>query len=91
MHAYYSTHVAPGPHSFEKLADLIGLGNKTRRNLRANLVDAHDELKRIGFLSGYEVREDTIKPTINHTQSQNRHLVRKIVKARRARCPKDTV
>ena len=88
LHAYYSTHVAPGPHGFEKLAGLIGLGNKTRRNLRANLIEAHDELKRIGFLSGYEVREDTIKLTVNHTPSQNRHLVRQIAKARR---PKDTV
>ncbi|HUM91034.1 MAG TPA: hypothetical protein PLM32_06605 [Candidatus Competibacter sp.] len=47
-----------------------------------------DGLKRIGFLSGYEVREDTIKPTINHTPSQNRHLVWQIVKSRRARRPK---
>jgi len=90
LHAYYSTHVAPGPHGFEKLAGLIGLGNKTRRNLRANLIEAHNELKQIGFLSGYEVREDTIKPTLNHTPSQNRHLVQKIVKARRARSPEDT-
>jgi len=88
LHAYYSTHVAPGPHTFEKLAGLIGLGNKKRRDVRANLVEAHDELQRIGFLSGYEVREDTVKPTINHTPSQNRHLVRKIVKSRR---PKGTV
>jgi hypothetical protein len=90
LHAYYSTHVAPGPHTFEKLAGLIGLGNKKRRDVRANLIEAHDELKRIGFLSGYEVREDTVKSVINHTSSQNRHLVRKIVKARRVRCPKDT-
>ena len=73
---------------FEKLAGLIGLSNKQRRDVRANLIEAHDELKRIGFLSGYEVREDTVKPTINHTPSQNRHLVRKIVKSRR---PKGTV
>lgn len=91
LHAYYSTHVTPGPHTFEKLAGLIGLGNKTRRNLKANLIEAHDDLKRVGFLSGYEVREDTIKPTINHTPSQNRHLVRQIVKARRTHHPKDTV
>mgnify|MGYP003374106364 CR=1 FL=1 len=84
LHAYYSTHVAPGPHTFEKLASLIGLGNKTRRNLRANLIKAHDELRQVGFLSGYEVKQNTIKPTINHTSSQNRHILRKIVKARRS-------
>ena len=88
LHAYYSTHVAPRPHTFEKLAGLIGLSNKQRRDVKANLIEAHDALKRIGFLSGYEVREDTVKPAINHTPSQNRHLVRQIVKARR---PKGTV
>jgi hypothetical protein len=91
LHAYYSTHAAPGPHSYATLAGLVGLGNKTSRNLRTNLIKAHDELKRIGFLSGYEAREDTIRPTINHTPSQNRHIVRKVVKARRARQPKSTV
>lgn len=90
LHAYYSTHVAPGLHTFEKLAGLVGLKNKQRRDMKANLIKAHDELKRIGFLSDYEAREDTIKPTINHTPSQNRHIFRKVVKARRSRLPKDT-
>ena len=90
LHAYYSTHAAPGPHTFEKLAGLVGLRNKQRRDIKANLIKAHGELKRIGFLSDYEAREDTIKPTINHTPSQNRHIVGKVVKARRARPPKST-
>ena len=90
LHAVYSTHAAPGPHTFEKLAGLVGLRNKQRRDIKANLIKAHGELKRIGFLSDYEAREDTIKPTINHTPSQNRHIVGKVVKARRARPPKST-
>jgi len=90
LHAYYSTHVAPGLHTFEKLAGLLGLKNKQRRDMKANLIKAHDELKRIGFLSDYEVRENTIKPMINHTSGQNRHLVQKLTKARRDRRPKDT-
>ena len=90
LHAYYSTHAAPGPHTFEKLAGLVGLRNKQRRDTKANLIKAHDELKRIGFLSGYEAQEDTIKPTINHTPSQNRHIVGKVAKARRSRQPKST-
>ena len=91
LHAYYSTHAAPGPHTFEKLAGLVGLTDKNPRKVKMNIKAAHDELKRIGFLSGYEAREDTIKPTINHTPSQNRHIVRKVVKARRVRQPKSTV
>lgn len=90
LHAYYSTHAAPGPHTYEKLAGLVGLRNKQHRDMKANLIKAHDELKRIGFLSGYEVREDAIKPMINHTPSQNRHIVGKVVKARRSRQPKST-
>ena len=91
LHAYYSTHAAPGPHTFEKLAGLVGLRNKQHRDMKANLIKAHDDLERIGFLSGYEAREDAIKPMINHTPSQNRHIVGKVVKARRARQPKSTV
>ena len=90
LHAYYSTHVAPGLHTFEKLAGLVGLKNKQRRDMKANLIKAHDELKGIGFLADYEAREDTIKPTINQTPSQNRHIFKKVVKARRPRLPKDT-
>ena len=91
LHAYYSTHVAPGPHTFEKLADLIGLTDKNPRKVKMSIKAAHDELKRIGFLSAYEARGGTIKPTINHTPSQNRHIVKKIVKSRRSRPPKGTV
>lgn len=79
LHAYYSTHVTPGPHTFEKLAGLIGLCNKKRRDIKANLIKAHEELKRIGFLSDYEAGEKTVKPMINHTPSQNRYIVKKVV------------
>jgi hypothetical protein len=91
LHAYYSTHAAPGPHTFEKLAALIGLYNKQSRDVRATIIKAHEELKRIGFLSAYEAGPETIKVKINHTPGQARHIVRKIIKARRPRPRKDTV
>lgn len=91
LHAYYSTHAAPGPHTFEKLAGLIGLCNKKRRDIKANLIKAHEELKRIGFLSGYEIGENNVKPMINHTPSQSRYIVKKVVKARCKLQPKNTV
>jgi hypothetical protein len=84
LHAYYSTHAAPGPHSYEKLAALVGLKNKNRRDVKATLIAAHDELKRIGFLLDYEeAGAETIKVTINHTPSQARHIVRKLIKSRK--------
>jgi hypothetical protein len=66
------------------------LQNKQSRDVRANIIRAHDELKRVGFLSDYEAGADTIKAAPNHTLSQNRHIVRKIIKARRPRQAKGT-
>jgi TrfA protein len=88
LHAYYSTHAAPGPHTFEKLAALVGLNNTTNpRKRNADIIKAHGELKRVGFLSDYEAGADTIKPTPNHTPSQARHIVKKIIKSRKPRKP----
>lgn len=91
LHAYYSTHAAPGPHRYEKLAALVGLNSKNPRDVKANLIRAHGELKRVGFLSDYEAGADTIKAAPNHTPSQARHIVKKIIKARRSRQAKGTV
>ena len=77
LHAYYSTHAAPGPHRYEKLAALVGLTDKNPRKVKLKIKEAHDNLKRVGFLSGYEAGSDTIKPTPNHTPSQARHIVKK--------------
>lgn len=83
LHAYYSTHAAPGPHEYETLAEIAGLKNGNRRDLKANIIKAHEELKRVGFLSGYEAGSETIKPAINHTPGQTRHIVKKIIKSRK--------
>jgi hypothetical protein len=83
LHAFYSTHAAPGPHSFDTLAEIAGLKNSNRRDLKANIIKAHGELKRVGFLSGYEVVAENIKTTINHTPSQSRHIVKKIIESRK--------
>ena len=90
LHAYYSTHAAPGPHSYRKLAELIGLNNKQQRDVKANLIKAHEELKRVGFLSDYEAGANTIKTTINHTPGQAQHAIGKVAKPRRPRSPKST-
>ena len=91
LHAYYSTHAAPGPHSYRKLAELVGLENSNKRDMKANIIKAHEELKRVGFLSDYEAGANTIKTTINHTPSQAQHVIGKVAKPRRPRLPKSTV
>ena len=89
LHAYYSTHAAPGPHSYEKLAAIIRLTDKNPRKLKLKIKEAHDDLKGVGFLSDYEAGATNIKPAINHTPSQARHIVKKIIKSRKRTCRDD--
>jgi len=83
LHTYYSSHAAPGPHNFETLAGIAGLTNSTNpRKLKADIIKAHDHLKAVGFLDGYEVTGDTIKPNVRHNPGQLRHIAKKIRKTR---------
>jgi hypothetical protein len=77
LHAYYSSHAAPGPHSFDTLAQVAGLDGKNRRDVKASIIKAHDKLKRVGFLSDYEAGAETIKTAVNHTPGQARHIVKR--------------
>lgn len=79
LHAYYSTHAAPTAHRFDTLAKLTGLQNTNRRQLKATIITAHDLLRseEVGFLSSYEVTDDTIKVHINQTGGQLAHIVKK--------------
>ena len=85
LHAYYSTHAAPGPHTYAKLAGLVGLHGKNSRDVKAKLIKAHEALKQVGFCPHYEAGTTTIEAVINQTPTQTRHLVRKIIKTRRQR------
>lgn len=100
LHAYYATHVTPGPHKFDTLAAIVGLNNPNKRQQRATLIKAHDLLKeatalpndggqgpddRIPFLADYEVQGDTITVYLNPTPGQARHIARQATKCRRDR------
>jgi hypothetical protein len=91
LHAYYSTHAAPGPHRYETLAKLIGLENSNKRQCKADIIKGCEALKRVGLFSDYEAGAEAIKAAINQTSSQSRHIVQKIIKARRQRQAKGTV
>jgi hypothetical protein len=77
LHAYYSTHAAPGPHNFNTLAGIIGLKAKTKRNRNATIVKAHETLKEAGFLTDFQVMGDLIQASLKPSLSQARHLVKK--------------
>jgi TrfA protein len=86
LHAYYSTHAAPGAHLFETLARIVGLEEKRERDRRRRLIDAHKVLASpdVNFLREYSVSKDgrTIKVHIHPTATQAQHIVRKAVKRR---------
>ena len=91
LHAYYSTHTGPSLHRYETLAGIAGLQNKKRRDVKANLIKAHEELKQIGFLLDYEAKETGIEVKATMTPGQQQHAIKKIARhVTRKRPPKDT-
>jgi hypothetical protein len=90
LHAYYSSHAAPGAHEFETLAGITGVNNSNKRQEKARLIKAHGAMKERGFLKGYEITGDTIQVQVNHTPSQNRHIAGKIIKERKKRHSQST-
>ena len=84
LHAYYSTHAAPGPHNLDTLASIVGLKAKTKRNRDATIIKAHQALKEAGFLIAFEVDENLIKAEIKPSESQARHLAKKATRKLRA-------
>lgn len=91
LHAYYSTHAAPAAHTFDTLAEIVGLTAKTIRNRNAAILKAHEVLKKTGFLSDYTATKTSIKVQINHTPTQARHIVQRIAESKKQSRKKDTV
>lgn len=85
LHAYYSSHTCPQLHAFETLGKITGLREKQKRDVRARLIKAHDELKNIGFLTDFEVTDAGIKIKKNNTPSQQKHIVKAFSKPERKR------
>jgi hypothetical protein len=69
LHAYYSSHVNPGPHHVETLCNIAGLAGKNRK---ATLLKAHEALKSAGFCQDYTVADDTIL-LVNMSQHPSQH------------------
>jgi TrfA protein len=90
LHAYYSSHAAPGSHEFKTLAAIAGLANSAMRNSKKRIIKAHELMKETGFLKGYEITDGTIKAQVNHTLSQNRHIAGKIIKTHKKTAVKST-
>ena len=81
FHLYYSSHAAPGKHSYETLAALADLQNKQKADVKRNILKAHDALKapKCGFLFDYWADKDGVIVSKKETGSQARHLEAKLV------------
>jgi hypothetical protein len=92
LHAYLSTHAAPGFHNIDTYAEIAGLEGKTKRNVRARILVAFKLMasEAVGFLSGFEVSADgkSIKPHVKHTKTQAQHIGRKIAASKRRKKPR---
>lgn len=84
LHAYYSTHTAPGPHNLDTLASIAGLKAKTKRNRDATVIKAHAVLKGAGFLVDFQMVGNSIQVELKPSASQMRHLVKKAAQKLRA-------
>lgn len=82
LHAYYSTHTGPSLHRYETLAGVVGLEGKNRRDVKASLIRAHEGMKQVGFLLDYEVKPNGIEVKATMTPGQQKHFIKKIVKAK---------
>lgn len=83
LHAYYSTHTGRLVHEYETLAQYIDLKDSNPRKVKLKIISAHELLKEIGFLDGYEANAKTIEAFKRHNQSQLKHLAKKTRKPRK--------
>lgn len=85
LHAYFSTHIKPAAHHIETLANIAGLTNSNKRQVRATVLKALDVMKKVGFMD-YQQNGDLILPfNINHTPSQDRAIIKQAAKPSKPR------
>jgi hypothetical protein len=70
LYGYYATHINPTAHNFETLTNLAGIVGK---NKKATIIKAHEIMKAVGFLNGYEVISDSIKADVTTKPSPSHH------------------
>ena len=85
LHAYYSSHVNPQLHTFETLAKITGLTDKNARKIKLRLITAHEELKKVNFLTDFEITDAGIKIKKTNTPAQRKHIAKAFSKPERKR------
>ena len=76
LYGYYATHINPTAHNFETLANLAGLINSNKRQVKATIIKAHAAMKGAGILSDYTAAatNQPLPPNFSNAQNpKNRH------------------
>lgn len=81
LHAYYSSHTSPQLHTFETLAKVAGLRGTNKRDVKARIINAHEELKKVGFLIDFEVTDAGLRVRKTNSPAQQKHLIQASRKA----------
>ena len=75
LHGYLATHAKPYPIKIETIRSFSGSSNKEIRGFKRKLAAALNELKKIGFIMGFDFEGDNAVINKPPTPSQQRHLV----------------
>lgn len=76
LHGYYASHAAPYPMRVEKLRQLSGSRTKTLFHFTANLKRALNDLKAIGAILDFEIKDGLVYVERVPSSSQRKHLTR---------------
>ena len=68
LHAFYSSHRDPFPLKLDTLRGYVASANQQKAGFKVSLRKALDDLKAIGFLSGYEIAGDVVAVHRDHAR-----------------------
>lgn len=76
LHGYYASHADPYPVSVEKLRQWSGSRTKTLFHFTANLKRALGDLKAVGAIQDYQIKDGLVSVDRTPSRSQQKHLRR---------------
>ena len=76
LHGYYASHVDPYPVSIEKLRQWSGSQTKRLRRFKEALIQALEDLKGIGAIMNFEIKDNLVYVERVPSSSQRKHLTR---------------
>lgn len=83
LHGWYASHAKPYPVKVETIHRLCGSGTKELWRFKQALCKALDDIKAVGVIDTWEIIDDVVHVERNPTQSQQKHLAKKVEAGRK--------